>query len=627
MQKKKVLFKSFLRAFIEWYKSVLLEIRFKNFIGRKMRFELFELHWGFNYYILPFKRKFKNLQNKILSLFIKTKTITNEKNQETNLMITNFFHKKNLKESVVITFGNAVIYSEVTPIYYDIGRYLIKPLVYHDILNHYVADINSLVYQDHRKEWGDYAFDFFSNWGWFTKKLVDEDNEVYYDTMFPLNPTEDYFFDRGLKRLEKKYGTKIISFLAINMLERYYIPDSANPIPNGSVCDLQYLFRHKDSLGWFIALLQTAKKTFLSANNVTCSFNVNNIIENLSYIYDILGKEKSYTKIKSPKITILATMVFSPLLTYPGMTLYAHTKLLMFEVLGTIPNSTNIWDISKIFNAARIIHAKSFYEGLPLKSIPPNATHISDIIEFNIELVDKYDAIYYNISPENQNLNANPSNNFLLKQVENSGKRFNYPVASTGMTQHFDGYIMKSPKTINGFYFDYSIVNNASNNIETNIPIMINEYYKSTAESLIITYENIAKTTNVTDFKLFIDYAKTQKDFIPEATKEKMHLLNLELAKKGFGDKVIIVNSSDMENLMNQAIWEHSKESVLSRSERNSKFFSLLRDPEKNKLSSPKDAHRSHDLQHTAASFGKYIKTGDFVDPKTLEMLEKKTKK
>lgn len=102
-----------------------------------------------------------------------------------------------------------------------------------------------------------------------------------------------------------------------------------------------------------------------------------------------------------------------------------------------------------------------------------------------------------------------------------------------------------------------------------------------------------------------------------------MFLLNIELTKRGFGDKIVMINSSDMKNLMKQTIWEHSKESVISRSERNYKFFSLLSDSEKAQLLNSKDAYRSQELQPIQASFGKYIKTGDFVDPKVFEMLKK----
>lgn len=54
-------------------------------------------------------------------------------------------------------------------------------------------------------------------------------------------------------------------------------------------CDLGEIFRHKDSLGWFIAFLKVIKNSIDNSENIYV--NINDIIENLCYIYDSLDKK------------------------------------------------------------------------------------------------------------------------------------------------------------------------------------------------------------------------------------------------------------------------------------------------------------------------------------------------
>lgn len=51
-------------------------------------------------------------------------------------------------------------------------------------------------------------------------------------------------------------------------------------------CELSPIFRHKDALGWFIALLKVClgRKKHVA---------IQDMLENLEYIYDILGKNKA----------------------------------------------------------------------------------------------------------------------------------------------------------------------------------------------------------------------------------------------------------------------------------------------------------------------------------------------
>lgn len=576
---------------------ILLEVQIKSSVVKRIKKEFFELLWAYHFYKLIVKTKYNNLTKRFSTKFKITKYIKSKKphdNKNNVSLIANKIYSYEPVES--IKFDSYVIYE--SGIEKQIYHCLLKPIFQHEIWHYVVADITSVVFN--KPQIADNAYKFFSAWNDFITTSISADDFTKYESLFPLEITQDYFFQRGLERLEKNNGSKIITFLAIYMLNRQFNhKDYFFDRMETGHCFLNEIFRHKNSLGWFIAFLEMQKFSLSLASNAV--FNIENVIKNLSYIYENLEKKGGYNYIGKP--IILATGSFLALirLTDSGYNFAAQTNLLMFEitkaiddrisVINNIEINSAIYEEQlaalfknkhKMMNVARLLDYPTFTKHIRTNISSADPEKFAHNIAFQEHFAKIYAELYKELYPNNKN-----TLNFWRTLLGDSGKTgtFSKEIASVGISQHFEEHkiinvgpvINKSMKIYSAFEYALKLNNKELTYVEV-------KPYDSRNSSILGIKNEYQKQCNKGDVHVLLVVDYSNKALNP-TIKEKISALQNQVKSEGLEGKVIFVNSSSLDIQINNTVLQAGEDVVIPKLELNKQYYKTLSYKEQNMLS------------------------------------------
>lgn len=542
-----------------------MELSLKRKLRKKILGELFELRWALTVYILAFLSLLRN----IIGYNIPNKSIKN------NVVDESYY---------IIKYGDVVI--QKIYLDYQFCYYLVTPLLEEENL----WEGPTVLDKDRKIQ--HIAYNFFIKWNEF---LIDTSDDssciVSRNPLFPLDTATDLLFYDEVLDLEKKYGHKITSFIAI-----YYINRMLNDDFPGiqdieqRICDLSAIFRHKKSLGWFIALLKIIEKKIINMKEKK-EFNISEMIIKLTIIYDKLDDKYRMNAPKFP--IILATLLPVCIVgTVPrSISLYGQSKLMMIEVLSQLKQNKVGMEESLLLNSARLLNYTGFEDSLPPKGKANANLHAN--------IASAYSLLYQEIRPNNPN--APNLRRLLLNDPGNVGT-FSKEIASVGISQHFDKHemvILENNDLIKPY--EYGII--VENKI---LAVEIKQYgsYYNSLDKVLREYHR-QKSKGAEDLILMIDYCAKNK-IISSKDMRTIQEITEKLKKTEYNRKILFVNSADDAILINQNIREATKLLEEDRLHKYAKFVSEFPETDQNKISG-KTKFESGDLVRYEANLSSFL--------------------
>ena len=540
----------------------------------------------------------------------------------------NSLYKKNNTANVVekITYGKAIVESA----FYEKTIYncFLNPIFSNNNLWYqYLGDPSSGI--NNEPKLADLAYRFFVKWDSFAK-IYQENTFINYQSIFPLTDVTDYFFYKEILELEKTHGSKITTFIAIFYLNRMFNENAYwLHLIEEMTCDLQNIFRHKSALGWFIALIKTLKPEI--EKNANMQINIRDIIDNLSYIHDLLEKDFKYNKISFPIVISTITPIALSLSTAKGFSYAAQCNLLMMEVMPQLKQKIITMEQSQLLNAARLLDYSSFIQYIPysqptMQPITVEESYkvlaltkklgITRIVsrnsiqsELTYDMAEAYSLLYEQVRPATQNTEKLQK---LLTAYPGQPVKFIKEVATVGVGTHFDHYslfqLKKRPFNEYGD-FEYGIVKDGRN-----FAVEVKPFGSRTdSYSKLVKLFEYQKTKfpmgYPQNFILVVDYSMRSNSITAGQLQHIEHLQKL-IKENGLGDRIFIVNSGNPSLQINQDIINFSKNTVIQRFDRNLDFYQRLTLKEQNKLAG-KTPMNAEDFLSFEKSFRTHILSED----------------